>query len=93
MKKTTTEIPVTSPPIELLLEKARATEPLRRDIEEYESVIRVLVEDKMYTSKMVKKWLLDHGCGSYGLSTVGGAMVAINKKIKDDREKPDTIPR
>ena len=86
MKKTTTAIPLTSPPIELLLEKARATEPLRRDIDEYESVIRVLVEDKMYTSKMVKKWLQDHGCGSYGLSTVGAAMVAINKKIKSDRK-------
>ena len=86
MKKTTTEIPVTSPPIELLLEKARATEPLRRDIEEYESVIRVLVEDKKYTSKLVKKWLEDHGAGSYGLSTVGGIMVVINKKIRDDRK-------
>ena len=87
MKKITTAIPVTSPPIELLLEKARATEPLRRGIEEYESVIRVLVEDKKYTSKLVKKWLEDHGAGSYGLSTVGGIMVVINKKIKNDRER------
>ena len=77
-----TSNPVTNPPLELLLQKARDEEPARKGINTYEPVIRVLVKDKKFTAQQVRKWLSEHGAGNYGHATVATAITNFGKKWK-----------
>ena len=74
--------PVTHPPLEILLQKARDEEPVRKGIDTYEPVIRVLVKDKKFTAQQVRKWLSEHGAGNYGHATVATAITNFGKKWK-----------
>ena len=74
--------PVTHPPMELLLQKARDEEPARKGIDTYEPVIRVLVKDKKFTAQQVRKWLSEHGAGNYGHATVATAITNFGKEWK-----------
>ena len=77
--------PTTSPPLELLLQKAREEEQVRPPIHEYEPVIKVLVAEKKYTAAMVREWLSDHGAGNYGQATVATAVTVFGKKWKAEQ--------
>ena len=76
--------PVTSPPLEILLQKARETEAVTHPINEYESVIKILVQEKKFTAIMVREWLSNHGAGNYGQSVVATNMSRFNKKWKEE---------
>ena len=77
-----TSNPVTHPPMEILLQKARDEEPARKGINTYEPVIRVLVKDKKFTAQQVRKWLSEHGAGNYGHATVASEITRLGRVWK-----------
>ena len=79
--------PVTSPPLELLLQKARETEAVTHPINEYEPVIKILIQEKKYTGAMVREWLSNHGAGNYGQSVVSTNISRFKKKWKEEAEE------
>ena len=87
-KITTPKInPVTAPPLELLLKKAHEAEILQHPLTEYESVIKVLVQEKRFTALMVRDWLSDHGAGNFGKSVVATNISKLGKKWKAEALK------